>query len=256
MHWRQGFDRTMGAWIGQHITDCNRALARVPQGEYGLCGTCAPLPRELQHERAARWFRREVVIRMFDVRQVLETVRDGKAPTDWRVLHARPGYFLAAGIAQLLGGLAVVALAALIVITQQYCLGLVSGSMALLFLFLAWTTLSELRTARDQMLVLMPEGVVNASSMSSFMPFRQLAYADIASMPFRQLAYADIASMSMRVDHGRRGGTSVELTVHFLEGIQTAISLDGRFGPREQLAASILEGWATYHATHVASQSS
>jgi hypothetical protein len=183
-----------------------------------------------------------VVIRVFEARQVLETVRDGKAPTDWRVLHARPVYFWAVGIAQLVGGLALAALATLIVVTQQYCLGLVTGSMAFLFLLLAWKTLSELRTAKDQMLVLMPDGVVNASSMSSF-------------APFRRLAYADVATMSMRVDHGRRGGTSVELTLRFIEGAEMAISLDGRFGPREQLATSILEGWATYHTTHVASQS-
>ena len=60
--------------------------------------------------------------------------------------------------------------------------------------------------------------------------------------------------MSMRVEHGRRGGTSVHLSLRFMEGAEMTISLDGRFGPREQLAASILEGWATYHAAHVASQ--
>ena len=111
-----------------------------------------------------------MVISVLDARQVLETVREGKTPTDWRVLHARPGYFWAVGIAQLVGSLALVALAALIVATQQYCLGLVAGSMAFLFLLLAWKTLSELRIVHDQMLVLMPDGVVNASSMSSFTP--------------------------------------------------------------------------------------
>jgi hypothetical protein len=182
-----------------------------------------------------------VVMPMFDAHQVLETVRDSKAPTDWRVLHARPGYFVATGIALLLCGLALVALAALSIITQQSCVGLVSGCMALLFLLLASTSLSELRTARDQMLVLMPEGVVNASSMSSF-------------TSFRQLAYADIATMSMRVDHGRRGGTSVQLTLRYMEGAEMTISLDGRFGPREQLATTILEGWAAYRVRQSAQQ--
>jgi hypothetical protein len=184
---------------------------------------------------------------MFDAHQVLETVCDGKAPTDWRVLHARPSYFLGEGSFRLALGLiaAFLTLMALfVVVVGGPSLGLEFtifsmigtlgfGAFATWLITDAINLLKRTRTARSEVLVLMPEGCVQGAIDSL-----QLA---------RAVDYSQILDIALQVG-ATRAGPVVSLNMHQKGAPLWLWRLDDRFLPAAELAQTIIREATRYSA--------
>jgi len=125
-----------------------------------------------------------MVVRMIDGRHVLEAVRDGRAPDTWLVLRPRPRPFLWQSIGLLAATIGAGIVAAVMVLSQAAGPGIVVGLFAGLLLLGAGISYREYHAAKDQALILMPEGIVNDTSLAFFFG-QTLAYADVAEMTLR-----------------------------------------------------------------------
>ena len=179
---------------------------------------------------------------MIEARQALEAVREGRAPDTWLVLRPRRRYYLTQGIGLFVGAIVAGIVASVMALSQAVGPGIVMGLFAALLLFGAGIAFREYHAAKDQMLVLMPDGIVNDTSQVFF--FGQT------------LDYADVAEMTLRVRKSPRGGgVLISIAMSLTDGGQGMIPLDELFDlPSERLAQRIISDHAVYQAAPGARQ--
>lgn len=183
---------------------------------------------------------------MFDPNAILGQVQTGMAPSNWHVLRARRAYFVQSAVSGFV--IAVLAIAATVYILSS---GTVFGyglndqtpenvaffwfivDMVVLAAFLiggiifAILRLVAMRSAENQVLVLMPEGFVMRTGTSA--------------KATRTVLYQNVATMVPTTHNG-----SVSLVMRLANGRKAQVGLDSRFEKPKALAQQIQGMHAAY----------
>jgi len=179
-------------------------------------------------------------------REVLETVRGGNAPASWQVVHARKSFFVGEGALSLVIALIFVAfglfigaltflgwstvgwgshLATLSVIIGGLGLGVWAGSDSI-------RNFRRIRTAHDDVLVLMPEGCVHGN-LGTLAPEHHLVYTETRDISFLFRVNGRAHVLLNILPHNSRPRTWY---------------LDDRFGPAVATAQRIIYDYTCYTA--------
>lgn len=202
---------------------------------------------------------------MFDPEMVLSKVQQGRGDPSWRVYygHSYPlasaiflGFFafLFIGICEFIAavgltmagfmGTATPSLDPLRILTSFWGIGLVIPAIAAIAVAVfSWYRVS---LAKDSMLVMLPEGVVECKGYSnpSHRSWQVLDYTDVANMQLR------VWATSSPSDGMSSASTHFRLDIQKRNGERHHWPINSRYGSPEMIAQSIIEGHARYVTLH------
>ncbi len=183
---------------------------------------------------------------------VLARVRQRSFQPQWRVLRGRPRYFLAYSLFFIVIALCMAACGVVLVVMTVHLwsspqekndigmpilfIDLLCGSIFVAALASAATFAKQTVGARQQMLVLLPEGFIVATAPTAAEPTHTIAYAQLAKISCQEWRAGDLFR-----------DQRYALVCHSLQGDQTQWEMDNRFGERHAVARLIIEAHTRYH---------
>jgi hypothetical protein len=181
---------------------------------------------------------------MLDANAIMMQVGAGTAPSTWRVLPARTGFFIGGAATFGVAGLAALGFIAYLIIgghifyygaaptdaqgeqTWQIIDVVVSLAVAALFLGVSIMRLVGLGSVSQQMLVLLPEGFVVSTSKGA----QSYSFANMNGISGTAARDGSVTLSMRRADNGK----------------QMRFALDGRYGTPKTIAGSIMAAQGQY----------